>query len=84
METVRITKGMAFDAVAFLARAVSTDENRDYMQVIKVEKDRGLATDGRRLHVTNCDMPIPEGYWKPASVKALRRDTPKTTDDGVQ
>ena len=47
----------------WVARAVSTDDVRKFMQVVLVEENRMAATDGRRLHVAPNIDKLPAGKY---------------------
>jgi hypothetical protein len=66
----------------FLSNAVSDDENRPFMQYILVEPSdkeeglfKGVATDGRRLHVVD-PLALPGGFGlEPGNWKVLKAST---------
>jgi len=57
--------GDAYKVLRGVAKAISKDETRYVLNFLKAEKDRIVATDGRRLHMCNNELEIPEGLWKP-------------------
>jgi hypothetical protein len=59
-----------FDRIAFVLKARSKDEKREYLTVLHVEQtstgSRLIATDGLRLHFAEIERKIESGEYKPA------------------
>ena len=54
-----------YDVLRGVTKALSTDETRWVLQYIKVDKETIVATDGRRVHLCDNLLELPEGLWKP-------------------
>lgn len=73
----------AFKHLRFVAVAVSSDETRMGMNYLKVEKNKIIATDGRRLHMVEIDPPVEPGLYEviknnTRDIVIARDDNPKT------
>jgi hypothetical protein len=62
-----------FDRMAFVIRACSKDTDKPYINILHVEQTRTgsrlVATDGRRLHVSEIPKKIKSGNYKPVMTK---------------
>jgi DNA polymerase III sliding clamp (beta) subunit (PCNA family) len=62
-----------FERALFVCKARATDKNRQSLNVVHVERTKSgshlVATDGRRLHVTEIGKRIPSGDYQPVITK---------------
>ena len=52
-----------FTAVKTVIKAASTDKTRIFINGVRAEKERIIATDGRRLHFINNNNLLDEGFY---------------------
>jgi hypothetical protein len=64
-----------FERMAFVIRACSKDTDKPYINILHVEQTRTgsrlVATDGRRLHVSEISKKIKSGNYKPVMTKEV-------------
>ena len=69
-----------FSKLSFVLIARSTDDDREYMQILHVEDEKAICTDGRRLHIYSGDLHLEPGDYKVLSANKSQIILAPTTD----
>ena len=69
-----------FNQLSFVLQARSTDDTREYMQILHIENEEAICTDGRRLHIYSGDLHLEPGDYKVLSANKSQIILTPTSD----
>ena len=69
-----------FSKLSFVLQARSTNDCREYMQILHIEEDKAICTDGRRLHIFTGPIHLEPGDYNVITATKSQLVLTLTTD----